>query len=122
MNRVSLALARRYGNTRAWSFARAAVERAIDQFREVSLFLYDFDQQRIAREAVREREKAEAGKQALEEVNALIARLQADEKVEVIPPPTPEEAKRFREAGLALGRKLVEDVRLRASTGKMGRN
>jgi len=120
MNRIALAFARRYGHTPAWGFARRVVDRGERYLAGLSLYLYQHDGQRIAREVVREREKEEAGKQALAELDALIARLSAKDKVEAVP--TLEDAERFREAGKALGRKVIEDLCLRASSGKVGRN
>jgi hypothetical protein len=119
-SRVALAVAQRYGNTPAWRAALRIVDRAQDQLRDLWLYLYEHDGQRIAREAVRETEKAEAGKQALSDISALIARLSAKERVEIVP--TPEDAERFRQAGLVLGRKVIDDMLLRGSTGKKGRN
>jgi hypothetical protein len=140
-NRVALALARRYGNTAAWRAALRIVDSAHSQLGEVWSFLYAHDQQRIAREAVRDREKEEAGRQALAELDALIARLkrEAAEGAEaVVPAPaatnrtdagnepkdgTPEDdVARLMALGRALGKNLLDDIRLRAATGKAGRS
>lgn len=122
MNRIALALARRFGHRPAWAIARRIVDRAQLQLIDVSLFLHDFDGQRIAREAIREKEKEEAGRQALSELDALLSRLAAEEKAKTTPVPPPADAERLREAGRVLGQKIIDDVRLRSSTGKPGRN
>ena len=142
-NRVALELARRYGNTPAWGAALRIVDRAHSQLGALWLYLYSYDQQRIAREEAKRREIDRAAKQAVAEVGALVERLKreaaevvdgagsgltkagtdstetgAESKESTLDP----DVARLMAVGRALGRKVIEDMSLRMATGKRGRN
>jgi hypothetical protein len=128
MKRIALGLARRFGNTPAWGVALRIVDRAQDHVRDLWLFLYDHDGQRLAREAVRKKEIDEAAKKALAELDALVATVTSEAEVTTTAEVEAKRAadgaagERLVEAGRALGLKIIDEVRLRSATGKRGRN
>jgi hypothetical protein len=124
IRRLALGLARRYGDTPAWSTAYRVVDRALYLLADVHGFLYANDGVRLAREYARRREIDQEANAALADLDALVGSLSAEEKAQ-------SPAGSVRRTGetvsldvvvRALSRRVIETMELRAATQKPGRN